>query len=368
MNKRKKLSKRALIKRGLILTFYTAATISFSASLIGTYAWYFYASQTGFEFKGTTAGNFGNLQIGMASRIQLPYYREYGLLEEDKSMLFTGYYIYWARGGLTDTSINYVSGSNGYATNKLGPVTTGKYSIEEDNFNLYNGPTCGYNYVPGTDCYSSKQYDVYRQRYTRLMFVFRIGDYTQGDTGEPNRNIYLAVDNVKTDTVDTRQALRFYIRNALYGGDTYLVAPMYKKDGATPVGGPLDLGTTGEYDLYEKNGQMREIAYGEFKEGPYYIPAEESTDPVLDRKDTTTFVANHAEGTQIIDMENSVPEVAEYYGGDKLMGHEFYVGKTEEFYNNYAFFDLTIYVEGWDPSVVDSADLTSFTLNLTFSA
>lgn len=368
---KKVTSKKMRRKKAIIAGLYSLAMLSFASSILGTYAWYFYASKTGFNFKARTVGNFDNLQIGIASAKRLPKFRSYGLLEEDTSILNKGYYIYWARGGLTSHPINYVSSSNGYATEKLGPVTTGRYYHSEDNgtLQLHNGPSNGFNYIPGEENFNSTQFEVNKIRYTKLMFVFRIGDYTQGAIGKPDVPIYLTVDNVDTNHVDARMALRFYVRNALEGGDTFLVAPMYEHDGYVNVGGPLDLSSDGLYDVYEKDGVNKELPYGEFKEDKlvYKAVSDEETN-LVDKKDITTFNANHHANSYAIDMENSEPEVAEFYGGNKLLQPDFYVGKTNPQLRNYAIFEMTIFIEGWDPSVVDSADLSQFDLGMTFYA
>lgn len=368
----KKKNKQLRRKKLIIAGLYSIAMFSFAASTCGTYAWYFYASKTGFNFRARTVGNFDNLQIGIASPKQLGFYRQYDLLEEDRSILDKGYYIYWARGGLTAKQINFVSRSNGYATEKLGPVTTGKYYHNDDygQLELHNGPSKGLNYDLKQDNFSQDQYNVHKNRYTELIFVFRIGDYTQGTAGKPDVPIYLNVDKPTTNQVDARYALRFYISNALQGGSTFLVAPMYDNDGYTTVGGPLDLASDGYYDTsYNKTtGVKKEISYGEYKEGPYFIPASQVNDETVSKEDRTTFLANHDPEALVVDMENSKPEIAEYYGANKLLQTDFYVGKTDPFMRNYAVFKMKIFIEGWDPSVVDSADLSEFNLGMTFFA
>lgn len=372
---KKVTSKKMRRKKAIIAGLYSLAMLSFASSILGTYAWYFYASRTGFSFKARTVGNFDNLQIGIASPIMLQQYRYYDLLEQDESILEDyGYYIYWARGGLTARQINYVSRSNGYATEKLGPITTGRYYHAEDygTLTLHNGPSKGLNYDMSQPNFSMEQYNVTKRRYTQMIFVFRIGDYTQGSAGRPDVPIFLNVDKPTTNQVDARYALRFYVQNAIVGGNTFLVAPMYDDDGETPVGGPLDLGGDGYYDTYKETytGLYKELAYGEFKNGgPVYKKATEANDPLLDEKDITTFNANHEDRADyVVDMENSEPEVAQYYGANKLLQQDFYVGMTNPAMRNYAIFKMIIYIEGWDPSVVDSADLTEFNLGMTFFA
>ena len=103
-------------------------TFALAGTTCGTFAWFMYASRASATFNGVTIGA-GELQVGIVSEVEVSDYANYGLTEDTS---IPGQRIYWfGTGEMSAETINYVIGANGSATNRLYPITSGKYSSTE---------------------------------------------------------------------------------------------------------------------------------------------------------------------------------------------------------------------------------------------
>lgn len=343
-----------------VISFAIFFNVLLAGSVCGTFAWYTYATRTGFEdpYHGTTVGDVGSLDIGLVSNIQLSEHESYELTEDAETLSDEGKYIYWCNSDpVQATTINYVLNSNGSATTTLHPVTSGAFDMSSDPsyFHLYRNPHF-------LDSYAIDAADYAEQTdYVFIPFVFRYEEAEEPGQYVADKEIFLSKCNVETD-VDGKEiykSVRVFTSNNNKG---YLINPTADADGKNDVGGILDLNKDGFYDF---DDFMYEKVYGEYEYYEYLsTPTEESG--TLSEEETNSFVSNHRQGIYAVNEENFVPKTVSYKCMKQFADKEQSVSITDGSYHNLACLNIYVYSEGWDLHVIDQEEGAGFNLDLSF--
>lgn len=381
--------------------------IAFAGAISGTLAWYAYATRASVSYGGTSVYSTAQLQIGLKTDSktflvdQTVLDEEYTLDEkEDGVKVYTlnnlgtltyseviamedkTYWFAQPGTGFSETDIqNYLSKTepnhmkSGDATVLL-PCTTREYKSGDD-FKLYQNPT-------------KLEYDrgyATGDSYSKIDFAFRVIT-TKGETVK-NQNIWL-MDAKQSVSGSASSALRLYFegnRASENGREDVdvLFNPSEKKDGSTAVAGLLDLDMDGYYDYTVTDyasGTGKEYFYG--LKNPYgaseiteeYVPSKETEDLNQTGADEyNTFYAKHKVGnTGYLSYDGIDLPKAEYLGSNtiypddksgKLTGGTVLSSTADDAYS-IADLSMTIYLEGWDHSVIDKNIDYQFQLGLTF--
>ena len=410
----------------LLFAFLGIATF---ASLIGTVsgslAWYAYSSRATLSYSGTSVNNTVQLQIGIASpeevksletireelaldnalddeekqRIEASFVEFWDIMEPIKWDDDDSYYYFAPIGtDLNSAIINAYLKSSGYATNSLVPVTSGSFS-RGDVFELENSPKP----------YTRSNTTANQLFYSKIPFAFRV---IESNTIVSNKfkndvELWLSDATVRasngTGDGEIYKAVRMFIdrdntfkKNPTdekpYFEDDFIVNPSATTKGSTTVGGLLDLSRDKYYD-YDSDGN--EFMYGEYEKiddggiKPTYAGVDEIADINGTHKtEEDTFTAKHRPGINYYDNydkyalktaeyecvhdavheENGISPKHDDISGDLsnripnkpsslcFTTGTHYIGRV----------DFTIYLEGWDHSVVDEELEHYFDLGLTF--
>ena len=380
-----------------------ATFASLVGTVSGTLAWYSYTTRTSISYSGTSIENTVQLQIGIASETQMPHIdgdsdNEYfwTTMTETKFDDDSTFYYFAPMGvGLSSEVINAYLSVNGYGTNVIKPVTSGYYNPDDNtcDFALKKAPNSSYH-----------RQDIAAPKgdYSKLPLVFRVSkSKTVATDFVAGQELWLtdakAVASSDGDG-DVYKAMRvFFDRNDTYYSTDFIVNPHDSGDstGDTKVGGLLDL-TYDKYYDFDENG---EVVYGEWDEtilpdphtalsGSGYVVPDGQPNPVLDLNGTgyteaNTYCASHKPGTRYYENLNSIPfKTAKYETLNSIKpsrninngtmtnfdplnptsvcktgtAAEHFIGRV----------DLTIWIEGWDYSVIDEEIEHAFDLGLTF--
>ena len=364
-------SRKRKLSLGLgMMSLFTALTLI--GSVAGSLAWYAYSRTVRFSFVGTTVTKSALLGVGLVDDGR--YFDDQDLIDfnltretqDTHSIVFTK-----SRNGFSLQALQKYLFKSPHAVNKLFPLTTRARAIDDEStLQLYKSPE--YAVTSLTSPADPGDYVV-------LPFAFKIIDETSGYVAD--KKVWLT-EAVCTAEKDIQNSVRVYVE----GTDrNFLMKPAdsTNQTGSTKVGGLLDLDGDGTYD-YDKN-TMNEYVYGDFastpthssEEYPHYDnPPFDNVNGVTDLN-ASTFYAKHEEGTHVADIVNHQPLVQQYetFGTVKpnqaTDGH-YYVGTSGipicATANNskIGYATLTIFVEGWDHSIVDKAAGYSFNLGLKF--
>ena len=387
--------------------------LSTFASLVGTVsgtlAWYAYNNRVTVSYSGTSIENTVQLQIGLACANPMPHIDGDADNEEFWSVMAyeqlpndSNYYYFAPLGvGLTSSIINAYLGANNYATNVLRPVTTGYYDPTDPScvFSLKNSPTS-----------THYQQDVpsITQDYIKLPLVFRASKSKTAATDfVAGQELWLTDAKVvasSSNDGEINKSMRiFFDRNDDDYDTDFIVNPNAPGDvaGETKVGGLLDL----TYDKYYDFDDKGEVIYGEWDEtllpDPHtllsntgYVVPDGESNKILDMNRTgnemnddeaNTYCARHRQGVKYYTYEklNEIPfKTAKYesLGSVKPIrnstnGTLTNVDPTnptsvcitgDQNHNYLGRVDATIWLEGWDYSVVDEELTHAFDLGLTF--
>lgn len=376
MTKEKKLSLRIGLLAGI-------TSLALLASTAGSLAWYAFSRTVYLSFVGTSVATSSLLNVGLVETSEgEPSFSAddlvtYNLEREEATEGTETKVVYWSksRSGISLLALRHYLEKTDYAVDKLHPVTTGSMDAlnDTDPFKLFRSPE-----VSETEF----NHEALKGAYSVLPLAFRVisGD----DEYVANRNVWLTSAVVSAEH-DVDSSVRMYIE----GANNVLVKPADAENhiGETKVGGVLSIGP-GEY--YDFGSDKKEYCYGEFevdKDSITYSALEESEYDVLDNingvSDTsqiTTFYAKHYPGTLVPDIESAVPKVQEHYGVGKIKPSVnaeggFYVDSengngvpiaTTTADSKIGFATFTIFVEGWDHSIIDQNAGYSFNLSLNF--
>ncbi len=363
---------------------------SFIGATTGTLAWYAYSTRASMAYMGTSVAKTEQLQIGLVDNGATKKISDAVIsannYERDEND------IVWAPAGTGFTAAvisEYIKNDNpmsltqeGTYANSLSPVSTKKRErTSKSDLQLFNPPMAGYeSYTAAAD----------RKAYMELPFAFRIIDNNNQAVGDKKIWITDAEAVMKTSTKTISNALRVFVDdpNDAAHDRRFLLNPSTDDNGSTIVAGCLDLNGDGYYDYFPATAgenAYKEIVYGlgSYSGTPTYSDAQASDSALDDINDTsyaeaTTFYAKHKEGSKIITNYSAFMDTfdeAEYYG--ILSARPTPNGTTGEFEGGLpititdettkiGFTNLTIFLEGWDHSVIDQEVAYQFNLGITF--
>ena len=375
-----KSSKRSsLFLVGAALTTF----IAFVGTTTGTLAWYAYSTRVSLSYTGTSVSATEQLQIGIndptgyisASVISANNYErdENNIVWAPPGVGFTSAVIssYLASKGSLTTDI----GGETYA-NCLTPMTSKERALTStDDINLISAPVAfnEENNSPAETRY-----------YSVLPFAFRIIDNNSNYLG--GKKIWISdAKAITSGSAHIHESLRVFARDPNATARTFLLNPSSEDSGYNTVAGMLDLDGDGYYDRVYNTSDYNyyEIIYGKnsYEGTPVYSDTALAADSALvDINDTgaseaNTFYAKHQEGTFTTTYAGLDLHRAYYYGYtdvrptvDDATGSftgGLPVTITDET-TKIGFSTLTIYLEGWDHSVIDQAIGYKFSLGITF--
>ena len=375
MNKEKKLSLRLGIIAGL-------TSLALLGSTAGSLAWFIFSRTVSVSFIGTSVASSSLLNIGLIDTSEgEPYFNDHDLIEYDleREEITEGNdtkTIYWSRSrsGFSLLALTHYLEQSPYAVDKLHPVTTGSRTYNDTkDFALYRSPERSETVF---------SHEASLNSYTVLPFAFRIID--ENSQYVANKNVWLTEAVVEAQNgVDS--SLRIYVD----GANKFLIKPSDTENhvGETKVGGLLALGPGGYYD---KDSQNKEYCYGEFVNTPTYsstgYPDDEEHDVLVnvngvdDVSQQTTFLAKHHPGVLVPDIAAAVPKVQEHCGMGKVIPSTSPTGQlyvdtengngipiaTTTTGSKIGYATFTIFIEGWDHSVIDQLAGYAFNLGLKF--
>lgn len=352
-------------------------------SVSSTLAWYAYSARALASYSGTSVAAATYLQVGIASDVEID-----DMPSSVSDVRFQGdtnhYYFAVTGTGLTyDVIAKYLS-TKGYATNELEPVTSGSYSTGVSSFSLKKAPN---QIVHGNTVTADKA------SYLTIPFVFRIINETnEGTEYVPNQELWLTSSVARANSSrdgELYKAIRVFIDrdDTLYGANNdFIYNPSAASSGRTRVGGLLELTRDGYFD-FDNSG---EILFGEYDAAALNDLSNEGYEGE-DRLYDVNGSGNSTRGTTF--TAKHYPHI-NYYSSlnDNLFGHADYLAtstiaperdafdnlsndddehptsvcKTDPNNHNLARVDMTIYLEGWDFSVIDEEQKHKFDLGLTF--
>ena len=354
-----------------MMSLFTALTLI--GGVAGSLAWYAYSRTVRFSFVGTTVSKSALLGVGLVdddnyfTDQDLIDYNLYRETHDTHTIVFTR-----SRNGFSLQAIQKYLFKSPHAVEKLFPLTTRARAInDQSTLQLYKSPE--YSVTDLTSPASPSDYVV-------LPFAFKIIDEQSDYVAD--KKVWLT-DAVCTAQENIQNSVRVYVEGT---NRNFLMKPAdgANQTGSTKVGGVLDLDGDGTYD-YNKN-TMEEYCYGDFTNTPTHstTPYPEEIPPVYDNVNgvtdlhASTFYAAHKTDVYTADIASAQPLVQEYetFGtvkpNESSDGH-YYAGDhgipicATANNSKIGYATFTIFVEGWDHSVVDKAAGYSFNLGLTFA-
>lgn len=373
-----------------------STTASLVGSVSGTIAWYAYSTRALISYSGTSVQSTTQLQIGIKSDIEVDFKTNTPLLDHVTFEGDTNHYYFMkvGAGGMPAAIINEYLSAKGYTTNVLEPLSSYTYQTG-GNFDLRNRPLTNKPYEPYTAAEKSK--------YAEIPFVFRIlAANTSTSTYIGGQDIFLSGAVAKAASANDgkiNESIRLYIDRTASNKSNYILNPSKAQNGKTKVAGVLDLSSDGYYD-HDNNANSptfnNEYIYGEYTVEEGYTEAGLLTDPSVTPASSdivdlngeqegastlkpTTFTSKHANGVNYFTKESLthiIPGYAEYLGTDTVfptknvqtgdLESQYAVCTTATSGNKLGEFNMKIYLEGWDFSVIDEELTHEFYLGLTF--
>ena len=401
----------------LLLGFLGIATFaSLVGTVSGTLAWYAYSTRATLSYSGTSVNNTVQLQIGIASpkevlsvsQITQILAEDALMSDEDKEKMINMFKDFWdiaeeptdlknidsnhyyfapVGTGLDTAFINAYLKSNDYATNYLVPVTSGSYS-RGDSFVLKSSPKADSN---GNPVEASKF------NYSTIPFVFRVirSNTISENDFVGNQELWLTDAQIRASSVDDGniyKSIRLFVDRGNNYEDDFILNPSATSKGSTTVGGLLDLSRDHYYDY---DADDNEVIYGEYEYIGGIKSAYGGANEIDDINGTgkgecDTFTAKHRPGinyyddyadckfksadyeclTNPLDPTDGIAPLKDEITGilrNKDAAHPTSVCKTAGAEDHYlGRVSFTVYMEGWDHSVIDLELEHMFDLGLTF--
>ena len=366
----------------ILFAIMTAASVSGAVS--SSLAWYAYSTRALVSYSGTSVSDVSLLQIGICSDVVVP-----DMPSTVTHITYTGdtnhYYFSDSGKGLTYDIITKYLSLKGFATNELNPTTSGSFASTntQDDFSLKKSPN---ELVHGNSIAAEKG------DYLTIPLVFRIQG--EGDSFFDDKELWLtkAVARASSGYADSEvyKALRLFVdRDSRNYSTDFIFNPSATNRGETRVGGLLNISRDEYYD-FDSNG---EIIYGEYdpaaldliSANPYSGANVVHDVNGVGNTEPSTFVAKHYQNTKYYtnfysSANNALFGHAEYESissiapardtQDHLTNVDPYnptsVCKTRADDHHLARVNLTVWLEGWDFSVVDKEISHGFDLGLTF--
>lgn len=386
----------------------TLSIAAFAGSISGSLAWWAYSTRVAVTFQGTSVTTSAQLQVGLKTigfdtASKMKQLTDQGLVHDkrlDTTVEISGvtypvkYFFAEAGSGLTAAAIEaYLLTEGKYATNELCPVTTREYHMGGD-FSLYDtliANTSYYDSSLGRNVYANASSASF-SKYVKIPFVFRVVRInsttgSESQIGEDefirDNDIWLEGVDLTTDNGKVDEGVRMYfdlgdktknfIFNPKDSTDRSATPTTY---GHTDVCGVLDLSDDEVYDFNDN----KEIIYGDYTGSPTDSFVPTSTTDLDDingtgRDERSTFLSSHnANVTSYHSYNGITKKYAEYRnlsqiapsdsGGSLSDGYP--IGRTGSDKKALAEVETTIWLEGWDHSIIDEELSHSFNLGLQF--
>ena len=388
IHKTKKLIKAAL---------YASVIACAAGAATGTYAWYSYQKDVDANMTGTTIKADKEIQVGLRSATEISGLESAhtGIIEKTSHKYSendgTSFYVYWIKGNYLSEVLKTFQSKIHSADGLLNAITAGSYTSGMDEDVGAATPTDGkWHGFKKSPSYSRNERtwngDVVKNYndYFYLPLAFRAVSNEKDEGGNykylKDVEIYLsAFDTVDIDADadgDLAPAVRCKVDYPANGTDTsknFIFNPTADNDANLEVGGILNLDHNDTYDYYNDPlhaSRDYEIPYGEWAVGPVWkTTATGTTASPKTLDECTTFDANHKKDTYAIDFEQSQPAVCQTKkasAGINSTLQEAGIIKTSS-YGNIGYVDLSIYLEGWDHSIINTTTGHTFAVDLTFS-
>ena len=362
----------------LILGMSLISGLAIFGSTAGTLAWYAFSARVYVSFTGTTVKKSVLLNIGIVDNPSESYFSDEKIaelnLERGNASEEDGNNIVWAKStsGMDSDVINEYLSHTDYASTVLSPVTSKSRSLlETSDITLYESPDLG-------DLVADQNV-AQHEDYVQIPFAFKI--LNNDSTKLHDKEIWLTDTVVQCSGQHIDEAVRVFVNNSQ---EKFLLNPKIKTGtttGATVVGGLLDLNEDRTYDFI--GSENHEIIYGEYSgtptysTNPYGVPFDEADYDNVNNtpyEEESTFYAKHdalartvsgvtfdkvAEYETAATIKPGINETTGMFEGGKPMA---YTDSTDSI----GYVTLTIYIEGWDHSVVNKAANFEFNLGLKF--
>lgn len=321
-------------KKKIIITLSVISLLAVVGSVTGTYAWFEYEARAGLNFKGTTVGKTDELLIGFVSKEKIE-----GIpgLKQDES----NPNIYWSSDGLDSNLLLYYSELNGFAGKNLSPVTSGAF---------HKGESLSLTGAPAYLDNSGMNGPANKQNYFSLQLVFK------HSMSSGKRGIILSDVDV-SGKGEVKDALRIHFDS---NEDKFIYSPTSENNGATPVGGILDLNLDGYYDVGSDN---KEYVYGQGENIIYHNHQSEDEEPIKEEL-RDTFNGAHKNGTYGVDLANSTFKGAEYIGNKDVLFDKLLASTDEK--DGLIHLNMTVYLEGWSRAMNQLEHKNYFSMELQF--
>ena len=369
MNKEKKLSLRLGLLAGVL-------SLGVLGSTAGTLAWYAYSRTVTLSFVGTSVASSALLNVGIVDNDNYFDADDLVTFNLERTSATDGdetNSIVWSksRTGFSLLALRHYLEKSPYAIDKLHPVTTKARAYDAtSDLQLFRSPEVSETAFVDTAAQES---------YTVLPLAFRVINENSEYVG--GKNVWLT-----NAACDAANGIQSSLRVFVDGASRFLMQPYDERNavGETKVGGCLDLVGNGYYDT-DTTG--KEYCYGEFNTTPDHSTTAYSGADTLDNvngvSDTsvaTTFLAKHMQGSYVADIATAQPKVQTHAGVGKVKpsvnsNGQLYVDTvngnglpvaTTSNGSKVAYATFTIFVEGWDHSVVDQKANYEFNLDLKF--
>ena len=347
---------------------------SFAGLISGTIAWYANVTRVTVEYTGTAVSQAEQLQIGLISSEDFTKDEHgdpipnIGIVADE--VINTKHY-YWAAPGVgfSSTAINAYLAKQEYATTDLEPVTTREYATG-GTFKLWKAPIA----------YRTDFFDAETRSYCKLNMAFRVMNAAGEVVG--GKDVWLTDATVQAGNPgeNIREALRMYINKNANASQSFVLNPTADETGANAVAGILNLSTANDYYDSDPNTDT-EILYGDYTAAPGLTTY--ANDSALDDfnstggNQVTTFLAKHKAGTKGYDATNKAsfaPKTTQYLSlsdiapednnGQLSGGNPLCRTSTDQY--KVGDVEMTIYLEGWDHSVINQEIGNGFNLGLQF--
>ena len=366
-----KLDKKSAVLCLLALT----SVVGIAGSTAGSLAWYAYSKEVSLSYVGTSISTSLLLNIGIIDDdgyLSDEQIEQYHLVKETNDT----HTVLWSKsatGFPVDMLQDYLTISP-YAVNELYPVSSHSRTLSSnDDLSLYRAIEHG---ELNTNTAASLKH------YVSLPLAFKV--LGSDNTKVANQNIWLTDATVQATGANADKAVRIFMDN---GVDKFIMNPSDKStsDGYTRVGGLLDLDDDHMYDYDIRTHQ--EYIYGEYSGSPLYndeiYGVDEDHAPLDNINDTpytdspSSFLAKHDYYSYCVDTDSVNFKKAEYHSFGRVKpsvdsNGNYYAGTTgipvarTSSEDSIGYLNLTIYLEGWDHSIINQAYGHSFNLGLEF--
>ena len=367
---------------------------AFVGSVSGSLAWWAFSTRVSVSYQGTSVTTSEQLQIGLKLDRTVFNTDEkvdaIGLEEDEDLSAADEHYRYVfaeAGSGLSASAISTYSRTMGHASNELAPVTSKSYTTG-GSFALRESLV---GFVQNNNELALDN------KYVKVPFVFRIlklNSVSAADKYADGRDIYLSkvVSEAAGSNPDSNiaEALRIFFK----GTNEFILNPSddtTELTGTTQVCGVLNIG--GSDNFYDCDEYGKEIIYGDYTYGSEpatFVPTAEQaaelsninnvtlpgTFDYTDLTQHTTFLSAHEQGKQCYaNYDDITPGVQQYRTmaaikpddtHATLTGGEALCTTASAAGNYLAELEATIWLEGWDHAIVDTAISHQFNLGLQF--